>query len=168
MRLLLVLVVGPFLILFLFGLGYERTLPELATVVVGEGGTLTDRVDTFIRSEEPAGIDYRGTTRNEQAALEAGERRRRQPVGVGAGPVLVRRRSGGRSDQLARGHCRSGGTGRRGDAEGLRLRDGGAAIVNEKPRHAGENGQCQNDSQPLGRFRLFVFLVLSYQANNLL
>lgn len=70
-RLLLALVVGPFLILFLFGLGYRHALPQLATVVVGrDSGELTRRVDEYIRREEPAGIDYQGTTRDEDAALE--------------------------------------------------------------------------------------------------
>jgi ABC-2 type transport system permease protein len=70
-RLLVVLVLGPFLVLFLFGLGYEHELPDLATIVVGgEEDEITAEVDEFIRTEEPAGIDYRGTTADEEAALD--------------------------------------------------------------------------------------------------
>jgi ABC-2 type transport system permease protein len=69
-RLLLVLVLGPFLVLFLFGLGYEQQLPTLATIVVGTDDDLTAEVDDFIRTEEPAGIDYRGTTQDREAALD--------------------------------------------------------------------------------------------------
>jgi ABC-2 type transport system permease protein len=70
-RMLLVLVLGPFLVLFLFGLGYEHDLPRLSTLVVGADDDLTSEVDSFIRSEEPAGIDYRGTTQDREAALES-------------------------------------------------------------------------------------------------
>jgi ABC-2 type transport system permease protein len=69
-RLLLVLVLGPFLVLFLFGLGYEHDLPALSTLVVGTDDEVTDEVDDFIRTEEPAGIDYRGTTQDREAALD--------------------------------------------------------------------------------------------------
>jgi ABC-2 type transport system permease protein len=68
-RLLLVLVMGPFLVLFVFGLGYEARLPTLSTLVVGADGELTDQVDDFIRRTQPAGIDYRGTTVDREAAL---------------------------------------------------------------------------------------------------
>ena len=68
-RLLLMLVLGPFLVLLVFGLGYERDLPELSTVVVGADSDLTDQVDEFVRTEEPSGIDYRGTTDDREAAL---------------------------------------------------------------------------------------------------
>jgi ABC-2 type transport system permease protein len=71
-RLLLVLVLGPFLVLFLFGLGYEHELPDLATIVVGDDDDrITAEVDDFIRTEEPAGIDYRGTTADRDGAIEA-------------------------------------------------------------------------------------------------
>jgi ABC-2 type transport system permease protein len=68
-RLLLVLVLGPFLVLFLFGLGYEHDLPTLTTLVVGADDEITEEIDDFIRTEEPAGIDYAGTTADLDAAL---------------------------------------------------------------------------------------------------
>jgi ABC-2 type transport system permease protein len=69
-RLLLVLVLGPFLVLFVFGLGYSEELPTLSTVVVGaQGDELTDEIDTYIAEEEPEGIAYRGTVDDEEAAL---------------------------------------------------------------------------------------------------
>jgi ABC-2 type transport system permease protein len=69
-RMLLVLILGPFLVLFLFGLGYEHDLPRLSTIVVGTDDGLTNEVDDFIRREEPAGIDYQGTTQDREAALD--------------------------------------------------------------------------------------------------
>jgi ABC-2 type transport system permease protein len=68
-RLLLALVLGPFLVLFVFGLGYEDSLPVLSTVVVGSDDELADRVDEYIREAEPAEIDYQGTTSDEHGAL---------------------------------------------------------------------------------------------------
>lgn len=68
-QVLLVLVVGPFLVLFAFGLGYERDLPQLATAVVGADDELADQVDSYIREAEPATIDYRGTTQDRDQAL---------------------------------------------------------------------------------------------------
>ena len=69
-RLLLMLVLGPFLVLLIFGMGYERELPTLSTVVVGGDSELVDEVDRFVREEEPSGIDYVGTTDDEEAALD--------------------------------------------------------------------------------------------------
>lgn len=68
-RLLATLVLGPFLVLFLFGLGYEHQLPELGMVVVGAEGQLVDDVDEYLREVDPAGLDYRGTTQDRDAAL---------------------------------------------------------------------------------------------------
>jgi ABC-2 type transport system permease protein len=69
-RLLLALVLGPFLVLFVFGLGYEDRLPTLATLVVGaDEDQLTRQVDDYIRRAEPAEIDYEGTTSDRDAAL---------------------------------------------------------------------------------------------------
>lgn len=68
-RLLLTLVLGPFLVLFLFGIGYEHELPALSTLVVGAEGELVDEVDTYIRETEPGTIDYRGTSDDRDAAL---------------------------------------------------------------------------------------------------
>jgi ABC-2 type transport system permease protein len=70
-RLLLTLVVGPFLVLFVFGLGYEEQLPTLSTLVVASEGELTDRVEAYIGDDPPVEIDYRGTTEDEEQALEA-------------------------------------------------------------------------------------------------
>ena len=60
-RLLLTLVLGPFLILLLFGLGYREAPPPFRTLlVVGEGSeTLTDRGD--LSEAFGASIDLRGT-----------------------------------------------------------------------------------------------------------
>jgi ABC-2 type transport system permease protein len=70
-RLLLVLILGPFLVLFVFGLGYERSVPPLATVVVGADSPITERVDQFLEEAEPAHIDYRGTSGDREATLAA-------------------------------------------------------------------------------------------------
>lgn len=69
-RMLLTLIVGPFLVLFVFGLGYEAQLPTLSTLVVGADGPVTDEVDEYIRSEQPVEIDHRGTTDDEEGALQ--------------------------------------------------------------------------------------------------
>lgn len=70
-RLLLVLVLGPFLVLFVFGLGYSQELPRLSTVVVGQSGDeLTDEIDTYIAEEEPEGITYVGTVEDRGQALD--------------------------------------------------------------------------------------------------
>lgn len=54
-RLVLALVIGPFLILLVFGTGYQSTPPPLATVlVVEEGAGLTEEVDELQESLEPA------------------------------------------------------------------------------------------------------------------
>ncbi|HSK24184.1 MAG TPA: ABC transporter permease [Egicoccus sp.] len=75
-RLLLMLVLGPFLVLFLFGIGYDATLPPLQTLVVGaDDDPLTARVDDFLRAEQPASLDYQGTSADRDQAvrdLEAG------------------------------------------------------------------------------------------------
>lgn len=68
-RLLLMLVLGPFLVLLVFGMGYERDLPTLSTLVVGGDSQLADMVDEFVREEEPSGLDYRGTTDDREGAL---------------------------------------------------------------------------------------------------
>jgi len=70
-RLLLLLILGPFLVLFLFGIGYRDTLPALSTLVVGAEDDLTAQVDAFIRDEQPASIDYRGTETDPEAGLQA-------------------------------------------------------------------------------------------------
>lgn len=73
--LLLLLILGPFLVLFLFGIGYDSQLPPLGTLVVGADDDLTTRVDEYIRTEQPASLDYQGTTNDRDQAiadLEAG------------------------------------------------------------------------------------------------
>jgi ABC-2 type transport system permease protein len=70
-RLLLTLVVGPFLVLFVFGIGYEEQLPTLSTLVVASEGDLTDRVEAYIGDDPPVEIDYQGTTDDEDQALDA-------------------------------------------------------------------------------------------------
>lgn len=70
-RLLLSLVLGPFLVLFVFGLGYNQSFPTLATVVVGEEGSeLVTRVSDFVADAEVSGIDYVGTEVDREVALE--------------------------------------------------------------------------------------------------
>jgi ABC-2 type transport system permease protein len=79
-RLLVVLVLGPFLVLFLFGLGYEHQLPDLATIVVGgDEDEITAEVDDFIRTEEPAGIDYQRHHRGRGGGARPAARRRGRP-----------------------------------------------------------------------------------------
>jgi ABC-2 type transport system permease protein len=69
-RLLLMLIAGPFLVLFLFGLGYDATLPPLQTLVVGaDDDPLTAQVDDFIRTEQPATLDYQGTSPDRERAI---------------------------------------------------------------------------------------------------
>ncbi|MDX1620242.1 MAG: hypothetical protein R3320_04585, partial [Nitriliruptorales bacterium] len=68
-RMLLTLVLGPFLILFLFGLGYQHDLPPLSTLVVGNDDDLTAEVDAYIKETEPSSIDYRGTTQDRRTAM---------------------------------------------------------------------------------------------------
>ncbi len=68
--LLLSLVLGPFLILFVFGLGYNQDFPTLATVVVGDQDSeLVTRVQDFAADAEVAGIDYVGTEADREVAL---------------------------------------------------------------------------------------------------
>ncbi|MFA9431025.1 ABC transporter permease [Egicoccus sp. AB-alg2] len=70
-RLLLLLILGPFLVLFLFGIGYSDDLPPLSTLVVGAEDELTAQVDEFIRTEQPASIDYQGTSDDPEQGLAA-------------------------------------------------------------------------------------------------
>lgn len=76
-RLILTLVLGPFLILFVFGLGYSQEFPTLTTVVVGpDDSPLTQQIDDYVTEAEVTGIDYIGTTTDEDQAiadLKAGE-----------------------------------------------------------------------------------------------
>ena len=54
-RLIVALVLGPFLILLVFGMGYQSVPPPLATVlVVEEGAGLTDAVEELQESLEPS------------------------------------------------------------------------------------------------------------------
>lgn len=74
-RLLLMLIAGPFLVLFLFGLGYDATLPPLATRVVGaDDDPVTAQVDDFLRAEQPASFDYQGTSPDRDQAIDDLER----------------------------------------------------------------------------------------------
>ena len=68
-RLLLLLILGPFLVLFLFGIGYDDRLPPLQTLVVGADDELTQQVDEFIRTEQPARLAYQGTSPDREQAL---------------------------------------------------------------------------------------------------
>lgn len=69
-RLLLMLIAGPFLVLFLFGLGYDATLPPLQTRVVGaDDDPVTAQVDDFLRAEQPASLDYQGTSPDRDEAI---------------------------------------------------------------------------------------------------
>ena len=75
-RLVLALVVGPFLILLIFGTGYQSVPPPLATVlVVEEGAGLTEALDELQESLEPA-VEIVETTQDFDEAermLRAGE-----------------------------------------------------------------------------------------------
>lgn len=75
-RLVLALVIGPFLILLIFGTGYQSTPPPLATVlVIEEGAGLTDAVDDLQESLEPA-VEIVATTQDLDEAermLRSGE-----------------------------------------------------------------------------------------------
>lgn len=67
-RLLLVLVLGPFVILGLFGFGYRSSPPPLRTVlVVPENGELTERIGEIEEALEPA-IDVIDVTTDEPRA----------------------------------------------------------------------------------------------------
>jgi ABC-2 type transport system permease protein len=70
-RLLLVLVLGPFLILLAFGLGYREEPPPYRTMFVApEGSPFLDQVDRYA---EDLGrfVDYRGASTDRAAALRA-------------------------------------------------------------------------------------------------
>lgn len=70
-RLLLTLILGPFLVLFVFGLGYQRDFPTLDTVVVGSPDSqLLQRLNDFIADAEVSGIEIIGTRDDRDAALE--------------------------------------------------------------------------------------------------
>lgn len=69
-RLLAGLVLGPFLVLLVFGLGYSRDFPTLRTVVVGaEDDQLTQRIDDFVANAEVTGIAYVGTLADRDTAM---------------------------------------------------------------------------------------------------
>ncbi len=68
-RLILSLVLGPFLIIILFGLGYPDEGRSLrTTIVVGEQNPLASSVETFAQSLGPA-IVYQGIEHNKEVAL---------------------------------------------------------------------------------------------------
>jgi ABC-2 type transport system permease protein len=70
-RLLLVLVLGPFLILLAFGLGYRQEPPPYRTMFVApEGSPFLDQVDRYA---EDLGrfVDYRGAGTDRAAAVQA-------------------------------------------------------------------------------------------------
>jgi ABC-2 type transport system permease protein len=69
-RLIITLVLGPFLILFVFGLGYNPDFPPLTTLIVGpEDSELTQQVDDYILGADLAGIDYLGTRTDRDGAI---------------------------------------------------------------------------------------------------
>lgn len=64
------LVLGPFLILFVFGLGYSQDFPRLTTLVVGpEDSELTQQIDQYVADAEVTGIDYVGTATDRDQAI---------------------------------------------------------------------------------------------------
>ncbi len=75
-KLVLALVIGPFLILLIFGTGYQSVPPPLATVlVVEEGAGLTEEVEELQESLEPA-VEIVGITQDLEEAermLRSGE-----------------------------------------------------------------------------------------------
>ena len=69
-RLLLALVLGPFLILLFFGLGYRNEARPLRTLfVIPDNGLLREQVDKFAETMEGALI-YQGTVTEENQALD--------------------------------------------------------------------------------------------------
>ncbi len=69
-RLILTLVLGPFLIIFLFGIGYPENGRSLRTTfVVGDQNPFSSQTEEFIKSVSPA-IIYQGTEKDENAALD--------------------------------------------------------------------------------------------------
>jgi ABC-2 type transport system permease protein len=70
-RLLFVLVLGPFLILLAFGLGYrEEPTPYRTMFVAAEGSPFLDRVDEYA-DDLGRFVDYRGVDTDRAAALDA-------------------------------------------------------------------------------------------------
>ena len=68
-RLILTLVLGPFLIMLLFGVGYRNEARALRTIfVVGEKNRFRQQVDAFAESLGPQLI-YEGITADQQDAL---------------------------------------------------------------------------------------------------
>lgn len=69
-RLILTLILGPFLIMLLFGLAYRREARSLRTLfVVPPNSSLTDQVQKFGETLGPA-ITYEGIVHNEEVALK--------------------------------------------------------------------------------------------------
>src|SRR3954451_8135073 len=61
-RLLLTLVIGPFLIMAVFGIGYRDTTQKMRTLfVVPKGSPLVHQVDTYARQLSEF-VSYRGLT----------------------------------------------------------------------------------------------------------
>jgi len=69
-RLILTLILGPFVIMLLFGLAYRREARSLRTVfVVPQNSSLTAQVQKFGETLGPA-ITYEGIVNNEEVALK--------------------------------------------------------------------------------------------------
>jgi len=68
-RLVLTLVVAPFLILLLFGLGYRQTAPPVRTLfVMGEDNPLRSQTEEYTKVLGPELITVQGVTADEEAA----------------------------------------------------------------------------------------------------
>jgi ABC-2 type transport system permease protein len=69
-RLILTLIVGPFLILLLFGLGYHTNYPPVRTVyVVAPGDTFGQQLEQYMK-ELGSGLAYAGTVDTKDRALQ--------------------------------------------------------------------------------------------------
>lgn len=68
-RLVLTLVLGPFLILLLFGVGYRNTAPALKTLfVTPEGGQMAQAIQSYVQNLGPQ-LDYQGVTSERATAM---------------------------------------------------------------------------------------------------
>jgi ABC-2 type transport system permease protein len=68
-RLVLTLVLGPFLILLLFGIGYQNNAPPLTTVfVVPEGAPIAQQIEAYVKDLGPQ-LDYQGITGKRATAM---------------------------------------------------------------------------------------------------
>jgi ABC-2 type transport system permease protein len=92
-RLVFTLVLGPFLILLLFGIGYQAVAPPLRTLfVVHQGSPLEEQIEEYALSLGPQ-LEYLGVTYDGPAALDLLHRGEVDVVAVAPGDAIERIRN---------------------------------------------------------------------------